>query len=203
MDGCCEIRAIESGQRRVLRIVLWINAVMFLVELGAGIAAASTALVADSVDMLGDALVYGFSLAVIGRGAAWQARAAIVKGAVMAGFAAGVLLEVALKLARDAVPSADVMSLVGLAALGANVAVLALLSRHREQDLNMRSVWLCSRNDVLGNASVLVAALGVWLTASAWPDIVVGLAIATLFGTSAAGVVRDGVRAARSAPTGL
>jgi Co/Zn/Cd efflux system component len=190
MDTCCEVRPIHERQRSVLRVVLWINAAMFVLEFGAGVVAHSTALLADSVDMLGDAIVYGFSLYVIGRGPAWQARGALLKGGIMAAFGVGVLVEVGAKLARGVTPSATLMSGVGLLALVANGAVLLFLWRHRADDLNMRSVWLCSRNDVVANAAVLLAALGVGLTGSPWPDIAVGLGIASLFIASAIGVVR-------------
>ena len=193
MDECCEIRPVEARQRRILHVVLWINALMFLVELVAGIMAHSTALLGDSVDMLGDAIVYGFSLYVIGRGPVWQTRGALLKGAIMALFAAGIGVEVVLKIARGVTPGAEVMSIVGLVALAANGAVLLALWRHRGDDLNMRSAWLCSRNDVVANAGVLVAALGVALTGTAWPDIVVGVGIASLVGASAVHVLRAAI----------
>jgi len=195
MDECCDFRFdIPERQRRMLTIVLWINAVMFVVELVAGLASHSTALLADSVDMLGDAIVYGFSLYVIGRGTAWQARAALLKGGIMAAFGAGVLAEVVVKIARGLVPSPDLMIGIGCLAFAANGAVLIFLWRHRGDDINMRSAWLCSRNDVIANASVLLAAGGVALTGSAWPDILVGLAIALMFGTSAVQILRDARR---------
>jgi cation diffusion facilitator family transporter len=200
MDECCAIRPVPAQQRRVLRVVLWINLVMFLAELGAGIAAHSTALLADSVDMLGDAIVYGFSLYVVARAPVWQTRAALLKGVLMAGFGIGIAVEVAAKLARGLTPDAAIMWVVALAALVANAAVLALLSRHRADDINMRSAWLCSRNDVIANGGVLLAALGVGLTGSAWPDILVGLGIATLFATSAIGVIREALAAPRQSP---
>lgn len=192
MKDCCGIQSDVSGaQRRVLRVVLWINAVMFVAELVAGIVAHSTSLVADSVDMLGDAIVYGFSLYVVGRGPVWEGRAALLKGAIMAAFGGAVLLEVVTKLTRGVVPAAGLMGMMGVVALAANLAVLALLWRRRSDDVNMRSVWLCSRNDVIANVGVLVAAATVAVTGSAWPDIVVGLLIAALFVTSAIGVIRD------------
>ena len=191
MDGCCEIRPVQARQRRVLRVVLWINLGMFLAELAAGIVAHSTALLADSVDMLGDAIVYGFSLYVVARAPLWQHRAALLKGFIMAGFGIGIAAEVASKLARGLTPEAGIMWAVALAALVANGSVLALLWRHRADDINMRSAWLCSRNDVIANGGVLLAALGVAWSGRAWPDILVGLAIAALFATSAAGVIRE------------
>lgn len=195
MKACCKVRTdIPERQRRVLRAVLWINAVMFVTELGAGLMAHSTALLADSVDMLGDAIVYGGSLYVIGRGAAWPARVALLKGGIMAAFGAAVLAEVALKLGRGLLPAAPMMTGIGLLALAANAVVLALLARHRDDDINMRSAWLCSRNDVIANAGVLAAAGGVALSGSAWPDIVVGLVIASLFSGSALSVLLDAGR---------
>lgn len=196
MKDCCEVMpSVAVEQRRVLQIVLGINAVMFLVEFGAGLLADSTALLADSVDMLGDAIVYGFSLYVVSRGSVWQARAALLKGAVMAAFGLGVLGEAVLKIVRGNVPAADVMGGIGLLALGANLACLLLLRRCRADDINMRSAWLCSRNDVMANAGVLLAAAGVFVTSSAWPDIAIGLLIAAMFATSALGVIREARRA--------
>ena len=199
MDECCEVRAIPREQRRVLGAVLAINAAMFLTESVAGVVAHSTALVADSIDMLGDALVYGFSLYVIGRGVIWQARAALLKGILMAAFGVGVLVQVAVKIAQGLTPNVEVMSAVGALALVANLGCLALLWRRRGDDVNMRSAWLCSRNDVIGNAAVLVAAAAVAATGSPWPDIGVGLLVASVFGRSAVQVVRDASRAVAAA----
>ena len=186
---------MHARQRRVLRVVLWINLGMFAAELVAGLIAHSTALLADSADMLGDAIVYGFSLYVIARAPLWQHRAALLKGLIMAGFGIGIAAEVASKLARGLTPEAGIMWVVALAALVANAYVLARLWRHRADDINMRSAWLCSRNDVIANAGVLLAALGVGWSGSAWPDILVGLAIAALFASSAVGVIRDALAA--------
>jgi Co/Zn/Cd efflux system component len=170
---------------------------MFLLEFGAGLLARSTALLADSVDMLGDALVYGFSLHVVARGPIWQARAAILKGVIMAGFGAGVLIEVVVKLTRGSVPIAEIMAPIGAVALVANATCLWLLWRRRADDLNMRSAWLCSRNDVMANVGVLLAAAGVAVTGAVWPDILTGLAIAALFVGSAVGVLLEAGRALR------
>jgi Co/Zn/Cd efflux system component len=190
MEPCCNPGIVPTRQRHALSVVLVINLSMFLIELGAGLRAHSSALLADSADMLGDAVVYGFSLYIVGRGSIWQARSALLKGALMGVFGAGILAEAGTKLVRGVVPGAALMSAVGLLALAANAVVLGLLWRHRADDLNMRSVWLCSRNDVVANVGVLVAALGVRLTDRAWPDIVVGVAIAGLLVMSAAGVIR-------------
>ena len=199
MDTCCEVRPVPPGQRRVLLAALWINAAMFALESVAGVAASSTALLADSVDMLGDAIVYGFSLYAVGRGLSWQSRAAFLKGLVMAAFAIGILAQVALKLAHGLTPGVETMSVVGLVALIANFVCLRLLWRHRADDVNMRSAWVCSRNDVIGNLSVLVAAAAVWLSGSPWPDIIVGLLVAGVFGRSAVSVLADATRSYRLA----
>ena len=190
MRECCEVRTdVPARQRRVLQLVLALNAVMFVVELTSGIRGHSTSLVADSVDMLGDAIVYGASLYALGRGALWQARVALGKGLIMAAFGIGVLVEVATKLQRGLMPASEIMGAVGLLALGANAACLLLLWRHRADDLNMRSAYICSLNDVAGNAGVLLASVGVGLLGSAWPDIAVGLLIAGMFGASAVRVI--------------
>jgi len=195
VDECCEVREIPREQRRVLHVVLWINAAMFLTESVAGLLANSTALFADSVDMLGDAIVYGFSLYVIGRGVVWQARAAQLKGIVMAAFAVGVLVQVGAKITQGLTPTVEVMSAVGVLALAANLVCLGLLWRRRADDINMRSAWICSRNDVIGNAAVLVAAGATAMTGSPWPDIAIGLLVASVFARSAVQVLREAGRA--------
>jgi Co/Zn/Cd efflux system component len=167
---------------------------MFLLEAGTGIISHSTALLADSVDMLGDGMVYGVSLYAISRGVMWQVRAAFLKGIVMAAFGLGVLTQVIYTILHGLVPTAVVMEMVGVAALTANILCLLLLWRHRGDDINMRSAWLCSRNDVIGNVGVLVAAIGVSLSGSAWPDIVIGLLVAALFCRTAIHVLRDASR---------
>ena len=200
VDACCEIRPIDRRQRRVLLVVLRINLAMFALEFAAGVLAHSTALLADSVDMFGDAVVYGFSLYVIGRGDPWQARGALLKGSIMAAFAAGIAVEIVVKLARGLTPDGEVMSAVAFVALLANTSVLLFLWRHRSDDLNMRSAWLCSRNDVIANASVVLAAGFVWLSGSAWPDIVAGVAIAALFASSAVSIIRQAIAGSRREP---
>jgi Co/Zn/Cd efflux system component len=203
MKDCCEITAdYTARQRRVLRVVLWINIVMFLIEATAGLLAHSTALLADSVDMLGDAIVYGFSLYVVGRGPVWQGRGALLKGTIMAAFGAGVLGEVALKVVGGVVPAAETMGAIGGLALAANAVCLTLLWPRRRDDVNMRSAWTCSLNDVAGNVGVLVAGAGVALTGRAWPDIVIGGLIAALFVASAVRVIRDARRHLRAATVG-
>lgn len=188
-DKGCELEALRGRQGSVLKIVLAINAVMFLVEGTAGLLAHSTALLADSLDMLGDALVYGFSLYVLSLGGRWQAVSALFKGAVMAAFGVFVLSSALYKIFFPVLPIAEAIGIVGIIALGANSICLALLWRHRSDDINMSSVWLCSRNDIIANTSVLLAGAGVWLTGSGWPDIIIGLAIAALFLRSAMHVI--------------
>jgi cation diffusion facilitator family transporter len=198
VTDCCAVTAdLTERQRRVLRIVLWINGAMFLVEAAAGLLAHSTALLADSVDMLGDAIVYGFSLWVVARGHAWQARGALLKGVVMAAFGIGVFVQAALKLIGGVVPVATTMGVVGALALVANVVCLALLWARRTDDINMRSAWTCSLNDVFGNVGVLAAGAGVAWTGRGWPDITVGLAVALLFFVSAVRVIRAARRQLR------
>ena len=190
-DKACEIEALRQRQSSTLKMVLVINAVMFAVELTAGLLAASVALVADSLDMLGDALVYGFSLYVVARGARMKAVSALFKGGIMAVFGLFVLGQAIYKMVFPEVPVFEAIGAVGLLALAANGLCLMLLWRHRADDINMKSVWLCSRNDIVANISVLVAAVGVWLTGSGWPDILIGLAIALLFLRSALSVLTE------------
>jgi Co/Zn/Cd efflux system component len=194
MDECCKINHVPAKQRGVLMTVLFINAAMFFLEAVAGLLAYSTALLADSVDMLGDAIVYGFSLYVIGKGTVWNARAAFLKGIIMAAFGIGVLLQVAFKIMNGVSPTAEVMGLVGLLALAANLFCLVLLRQRRSDDINMRSAWICSRNDVMGNVGVLLGAGAVQFIGSPWPDIIIGLLIAALFSRSAIAVIRDASR---------
>ena len=190
-DKVCEIEALRSRQSAMLKVVLGINAVMFGVELTAGIMSASVSLLADSLDMLGDALVYGFSLYVVARGARMKAKAALLKGGIMAVFGLFVLGQAAHKMLFPHVPAFETIGAIGALALAANGLCLFLLWRHRADDINMRSVWLCSRNDIIANISVLFAAAGVWFTGSGWPDIVVGFALAALFLKSASFVLRS------------
>jgi Co/Zn/Cd efflux system component len=195
MDECCAVRDVPREQRRVLYAVLWINAAMFLAESIGGLTAHSAALLADSADMLGDAIVYGFSLYVIHRGTVWQARAALLKGIIMAVFGVGVLIQVAVKIVQGLTPTVQVMGAIGALAFAANLLCLVLLKGRRDDDINMRSAWVCSRNDVIGNAAVLAAAALVAVTRSAWPDILIGLLIAGVFGRSAVQIIREASRA--------
>ena len=194
-DKGCEISAMRANHSRVLWIVLAINAAMFLIEGVAGLLVNSTSLLADALDMLGDALVYGFSLFVLSRTARWQIGAALVKGAFMLAFGLGVLGEAAYKVFIPAMPGVETMGIIGGLALVANLTCFFLLYQHRSDNLNMSSTWLCSRNDLIANVGVLLAAGSSYLWASRWPDILVGSIIAGLFLHSAIGILRQSLRA--------
>jgi len=191
IDKACAVEPLRERQATTLRLVLVANAMMFIVELVAGLLSGSVALLADSLDMLGDALVYGFSLYVVARGPVWKARAAVAKAAVMGLFGAFVLGQVAYKLVYPQLPTFGTMGLVGALALAVNGACFVLLWRHRAEDINMRSVWLCSRSDLIANVGILLAAWAVWVTVSPWPDIAVGALICAVFLRSAFLVARD------------
>ena len=195
-DDCCDSKAVEietlarqSDQRRVLVIVLAINAAMFVIEFGAGIVAGSTALMADATDMLGDALVYGISLYALDRSDRWKAGAAMAKGLFILLLGVGIVINVIAKLQSGIPPSSSLMLTFGGLALVANLACLRLLWRFRRQDLNMASTFECSRNDVISNVGVLIAAGAVAALASPWPDILIGSAMALLFLRSAVRVI--------------
>ncbi|TKI06674.1 cation diffusion facilitator family transporter [Martelella alba] len=202
-DKQCELTALRASHHKVLWIVLAINAGMFLAESAAGILAHSTSLLADALDMLGDALVYGFSLAVVTRPPRWQAIAAMGKGVFMLIFGLGVLVEAADKILSPVQPDERLMALTAGVALAANLFCFGLLLRYRNDNLNMRSTWLCSRNDLLANIGVLLAAAASALLSSRWPDILVGAAMACLFLHSAIAILRQSVTALRSAASPL
>jgi len=198
-DKACEFDALRGRQSSTLKIVLAINAAMFVVELTAGLIGHSVSLVADSLDMMGDALVYGFSLYVVARDARMKAKAALFKGLIMLGFGLFVLGQTVYRIAVPQLPMFEAIGAIGLLALAANGMCFYLLWRHRENDINMSSVWLCSRNDIIANVTVLFAAAGVWLTQSGWPDIAVGLALAALVLRSALHVLRESLKELRVA----
>jgi cation diffusion facilitator family transporter len=198
MDACCEAKSAEieklrADHKKVLMVVLAINVTLFIVEVIAGLLAHSTALLADSLDMLGDSLVYGFSLYVLWRSAEWKALAAILKGGIMTVFGLGVLGEAVYKTVAGVVPSAETMGMIGFLVLLGNGICFFLLFRHRSDDLNMRSTWLCSRNDIIANLAVLAAAGGVAFFRSPWPDLLVGGAIALLFLRTAWTVLNESI----------
>lgn len=177
----------------ILWIALVVNLAMFAVEIGAGFRSGSTSLLADAIDFFGDAANYGVSLAVLSAGVVLRARAALIKGACMIGFGIFVLGRAAWMFNQGGTPEALTMGSIGLLALIANVAVAAMLYAYREGDANMRSVWLCSRNDAIGNIAVMLAALGVLGTASAWPDLLVASGMAVLALSGGWSVVRQAV----------
>jgi Co/Zn/Cd efflux system component len=178
MSGCCgqgmTFEGLSSDYKRRLWLVIAINATMFLVEMGAGALAGSQALQADALDFLGDATTYGISLAVIGTSIQIRARAAILKALSLSAMALWVLGSTAYHVLILGVPRAEIMGAIGLLALVANAASVLILMRYKDGDANVRSVWLCSRNDAIGNIAVMIAALAVWGTASKWPDLLVG-----------------------------
>jgi Co/Zn/Cd efflux system component len=197
---CCdhEQNNIENWQRdkhyrRVLWAVLGINAAMFLIEMVAGLAAGSVSLQADALDFLADAGNYGISLFVIGLALRYRARAAFAKGTTMGLFGLWVISATVWHAVQGTVPHAVTMGAVGFAALVANAVVFGMLWAYRSGDSNMRSVWLCSRNDVIGNCAVLLAALGVFGTGTAWPDIIVAAIMGVLSLQGAMQVIRQAI----------
>lgn len=207
MSGCgCEQTGAaladprHAERSRVLWIVLGINAALFLGEFSAGWWAHSTALQADSLDSLGDALVYALSLFVVTGSVRQKAGAALVKGVIQAAFGVAVLVEVLRRAWFGGEPVAPIMATAAAVALVANFTCFLLLSRFRSDDLNMRSVWLCSRNDLVSNAGVILAAGLVALLGSRWPDLIVGALVAGLFLHTSFDVMRDATRQLRRLP---
>ncbi len=187
---CCnakesDLSALRLRQGYILKWVLVINATMFIAEFSSGYFSGSTALMADSLDMLGDAIVYGFSLYVLHKSEGLRATAAFLKGLIIVAFALGVLAQATYKAFMPGLPIAETMGLVGIFAMMANGICLFLLTRHKDDDINMRSTYICSRNDIISNAGVLMAAVAVYLSQSKWPDVLIGYAIAILFFRSA------------------
>jgi len=203
MSSCCEdncsIEVLRERQRGTLQIVLVINAVLFLVIAVAAFYGNSTALLADSLDNLGDALTYGLSLAAVSRGAAAKAKVALFKGGLIFLATCAVASQIIYKLFVPSAPLFEIMGMFSLIGLVANSICLFLLWRHREDDVNMSSVWECSRNDIASNLSVFVAAGAVWLTGSGWPDIVVALGLVWLLMRSAIRVVSSALAQLRAA----
>jgi Co/Zn/Cd efflux system component len=207
MDCCdhCQTSDPERGNssyRRALWIVLGINAGMFLVEIGAGLAAGSASLQADALDFLGDAANYGISLLVAGMALRYRAMAAFAKGVSMGAFGLWVIATVVWHAVQGTLPSAVMMGAVGFAALTANAISFGILWFHRMGDANMRSAWICTRNDVLGNLAVLLAALGVFGTGTGWPDLVVAATMATLALQGASTVLRQSLGELRQRAAG-
>ena len=201
--ACCEddcaIEALREKQSLTLKIVLGINVVMFAAGIGAGIYAGSSALLSDSLDNLGDAMTYGLSLYVVYKSSQAKAHVALFKGGLILLAALVVLGQVIYKLIVPTVPIFEIMGVVSLLALVGNSVCLYLLTRHKTDDVNMSSVWECSRNDIASNISVFVAAGAVWFTQSGWPDILIALALVVLFLRSAFRVFSGARRELRSA----
>jgi Co/Zn/Cd efflux system component len=189
-DSVCNAAPPDPRYRRALWVALVLNSLMFFVEIFASIAAQSVSLLADAVDFLGDAANYGVALFVLGLAPVWRSRTALWKGWVMVGFGVFVLGKSAWQWSAGVVPAPFIMGWVSLLALAVNVGVAALLYAYRQGDAQARSVWLCSRNDALGNIAVMAAAAGVWATAHGWPDIAVALVLAGLALSSGASVIR-------------
>ncbi len=205
--GCCGHEARFDGlspdYRRRLWLVIAINGAMFVTEMTAGALAGSQALQADALDFLGDTLTYGISLAVIGAALRTRALAALAKGLSLAAMGLWVLGSTAWHVVVAGVPRAEIMGSIGALALAANVASVMILARYKDGDANVRSVWLCSRNDAIGNVVVMLAALGVWGTATGWPDLIVAGLMASLFLWSSWQIVAQAaaeLRATRAAP---
>ncbi|MGH6660666.1 MAG: cation transporter, partial [Rhodospirillales bacterium] len=177
--------------RRALTAALAINATMFVVEMAAGLWGKSVALQADAVDFLGDSATYAITLMVLGMSVRWRAGSAILKGLSMGGFGLWVIGISVYHLLMGSLPSAAIMGSTGTLALVANLTSAAILYRHRFGDSNMRSVWLCTRNDAIANVAVIAAASGVWVSATGWPDLAIGAVMATLALSSAIAVLRQ------------
>jgi Co/Zn/Cd efflux system component len=200
---CCPTTPFDGASaryRRALLAVIAINAVMCIVEVAAGIGAQSQALQADALDFLADTFTYSMSLAVIGMAAAIRARAAIAKGSLLLVTGAWVLGATLYRVSAGSAPEAEVMGAIGALALAANLTSVVLLIRYRDGDANVRSVWLCSRNDAIGNIAVMCAAAGVWGTRTMWPDLIVAAGMATLFVTGAVSILRQALRELARSP---
>ena len=198
---CCGVTPNENvpvaGWRTALWVALLVNAVMFAAEVYAGFTSGSVSLRADALDFLGDTANYTISLAVVGLALQWRARAALVKGITLVAFGGWVIVATILAALRGVPPEARVMGVVGFVALVANLGVAVMLYRFRSGDSNMQSVWICSRNDALGNIAVMLAALGVFGTGRVWPDLVVAVAIAGLALFGGIQVIRTSMRELR------
>ena len=196
MSGCgdscgADLHKVKASERRILIVVLIINATMFAFEFSAGLVAGSTALLADSLDMLADAIIYAIGLFALGRASHWRSRAALTSGMFQLALGAGIAIEAVFKIFIDTLPDVATMGLFGVLALIANTVCFVLLTRFRDGDINLRATWICSRNDMIGNVGVLIAAGLVWWLESGWPDIIIGLMIALVVIRSAVGIGRE------------
>ncbi len=189
--GCSAPPPADGRYRNVLWVALIVNAAMFLVEIIGGIGAQSTSLLADAIDFFGDAVNYGVSLFVLSQAMVWRSRTALAKGITMGLYGIVVLVATAYNISQGVKPEAVTMGAIGLLALAANLSVAVLLYRFRQGDANMRSVWLCTRNDAIGNVAIVIAALGVFGTGTGWPDFIVAAIMGTLGITAAISVIRQ------------
>jgi Co/Zn/Cd efflux system component len=196
-DACCgtgvDVEKLQTRQRHVLYAVLAINALTFLVMLAASIQSRSTSLLSGGLDNLGDAITYALSIAVVGAGVSAKARVALVKGALILAAAIAVGVQIILRLVHPEVPIFETIGVIGALNLLANLACLALLGPYRYGDVNMSSAWQCSRNDVAEGVAVLIAAAGVWIFGTGWPDLLIGSALLLIFLHSAACIFRNGL----------
>lgn len=196
-DSCCSISP-EAKLNQELKKVLWlvfvINLAMFLIEIVAGYIYQSTALMADSLDMLGDSFVYGVSILVVSSSVRAKARVSLLKGFVMTAMALYVVYELVMRIFTPVAPDGQVISLVGVIALFANAVCFWLLYRHKSSDINMRSAWVCSRNDIVANLGVIVAGVLVIYSGSHWPDLIIGALIATLVLVTSFKVIIDATK---------
>lgn len=202
MAGCCghnaQFDGVSADYKRRLWLVIAINAAMFAVEMSAGQMSGSQALKADALDFLGDALTYGISLAVIGASLRTRSLAAMGKGISLLLMGLWVFGSTVYSVFYIGVPQAQIMGSIGFMALAANLASVMILVRYKDGDANVRSVWLCSRNDAIGNVAVMIAALAVWGTASGWPDLIVAGIMAGLLLSSAFQILLQALREQRS-----
>ena len=207
MAGCCNHNARFDGMsadyRRRLWAVIALNGAMFLVEMAAGHAARSQALQADALDFLGDAMTYGLSLAVIGASVRVRTNAAMLKGASLLLMGLWVFGSTIWRVFVLGMPEAQIMGGIGVLALAANLASVLLLMRYKDGDANVRSVWLCSRNDAIGNIAVMLAGVGVWYTGTGWPDLAVAGLMAGLFLSSASQIFRQALAERRQVMAGM
>lgn len=194
MGSCCEnncaVDALHNKQRGTLVKVLWINAIMFIAIAVAALYGKSTALLSDSLDNLGDALTYGLSLYAVSKGSSTKAKVALLKGALIFLAACVVIVQILYRLSNPVLPSYEIMTIFSIAGLIANGLCLYLLWRHRHEDINMSSVFECSRNDIASNLSVILAAIGVWIFNSGIPDIIIASLLALLLLNSSARVIK-------------
>ena len=206
MSGCCDDKVfdgVSSGYKRALIAVILINVVMFVVEITAGLKSGSQALLADSLDFAGDSATYTISLLVIGASLRTRATASLFKGGSLAFIAIVILASSLYRFLGDTVPAAETMGLIGVLALLANLTSLLILMRWRDGDSNVRSVWLCSRNDAIGNVGVILAGIAVAITSAAWPDLLVATLLATLFLRSSFSIISQARGELKSSATHL